>query len=178
MNLTPDAKRAFQVQSYASSPRIDGVQVVDLRRHADDGGAITELARLVDGRPDALPGFTLRQINYSEIEPGTIKAYHLHARQTDVWYAPPSERLLVVMLDVRENSATTGLRMRLMLGNGTSSLLRIPPGVAHGVKNVGASTGRLIYFVDQPFSPDPATSDEGRLPWDFAGADVWDVARG
>jgi len=68
--------------------------------------------------------------------------------------------------------------MRLMLGNGGSRLLRIPPGVAHGVKNVGASTGCLIYFVDQMFSPDPATCDEGRLPWDFAGADVWDVARG
>ena len=46
------------------------------------------------------------------------------------------------------------------------------------MKNVGASTGCLIYFVDQMFSPDPATCDEGRLPWDFAGADVWDVARG
>jgi len=178
MNLTPDAKQVFQVQSYAPSARIEGVQTVDLRRHADDGGAITELARLVEGRPEALAGFTLRQINYSEIEPGTIKAYHLHARQTDIWFAPPSDRLLVVLQDVREDSPSKGVTMRLMLGNGGSRLLRIPPGVAHGVKNVGASTGCLIYFVDQMFSPDPATCDEGRLPWDFAGADVWDVARG
>ena len=129
------------------------------------------------GVPRRSRDFTVRQINYSEIEPGTIKAYHLHARQTDVWYAPPSDRLLVILLDVREDSATKGTRMRLMLGNGVSRLLRIPPGVAHGAKNVALATGRLIYLVDQPFSPDPALCDEGRLPWDFAGADVWDVAR-
>jgi dTDP-4-dehydrorhamnose 3,5-epimerase len=178
MNLMPDAKRVFQVQSYASAPRIEGVQIVDLRRHADDGGSLTELARLTDGRPESLDGFTVRQVNFSEIEAGTIKAYHLHARQTDVWFAPPADRLLVVLLDVREDSPTKGIAMRLMLGNGASRLLRIPPGVAHGVKNVGTSTGHLIYLVDQPFSPDPATCDEGRLPWDFGGAGVWDVARG
>jgi dTDP-4-dehydrorhamnose 3,5-epimerase-like enzyme len=68
--------------------------------------------------------------------------------------------------------------MRLTLGNGLSRLLRIPPGVAHGVRNLGTTTGRIIYFVDVPFSPDPALCDEGRLPWDFTGEDVWDVTRG
>ena len=64
-----------------------------------------------------------------------------------------------------------------MLGDGASRLLRIPPGVAHGVKNLAAARGRIIYFVDVQFSPDPDQSDEGRLPWDFAGADIWERAR-
>lgn len=178
MNLTPDAKRVFHVQSYAGAHRIDGVQIIELKRHADDGGSITELARLIDGRSEELADFTVRQINYSEIEPSTVKAFHVHTRQTDIWYVPPSDRLLVVLLDVRERSASEGVRMRLMLGDGVSRLLRVPPGVAHGVKNVGLATGRIIYFVDEPFSAEPALCDEGRLPWDFAGADVWDVARG
>jgi dTDP-4-dehydrorhamnose 3,5-epimerase len=152
--------------------------MVPLERHADDGGSFTELARLVDGRPAALAGFDVRQINYSELEPGTVKAFHVHARQTDVWYVPPSDRMLVVLVDVREGSTTEGVRMRLVLGNGTSRLLCVPPGVAHGVKNIGLAPGRIIYLVDQAFTPDPARCDEGRLPWDFAGADVWDVARG
>jgi dTDP-4-dehydrorhamnose 3,5-epimerase len=178
MNLSPNAKQVFQVQSYASAPQIDGVHVLSLVRHADDGGSLTELVRLVEGRPEALADFVVRQVNYSEIEPGAIKAFHVHARQTDVWYVPPSDRMLVVLLDVREGSATEGVRMRIVLGNGASRLLRMPPGVAHGVKNVGVATGRIIYFVDEPFSSDPARCDEGRLPWDFAGADVWDVVRG
>jgi hypothetical protein len=46
------------------------------------------------------------------------------------------------------------------------------------VRNLSAHPGRIIYFVDVPFSAEPAACDEGRLPWDYLGPDVWDVARG
>ncbi len=178
MDLSPQAKRVFQLQSYAAKAPIDGVQIADLKRHHDDGGSMTELSRLVNGSPEAFPDFTLRQINYSEIEPGAIKAFHLHARQTDIWFVPPSDRVLIVLADVRKGSRTDGATMRFMLGNGSSRLVRIPPGVAHGARNLGAATGRLIYFTDLHFSADPSDCDEGRLPWDYLGADVWDVTRG
>jgi dTDP-4-dehydrorhamnose 3,5-epimerase len=178
MELSGDARQAFQVQTYGSAPMIEGVVLVTLTRHADDGGSMTELARLTDGRPAALADFSVRQVNYGEVAPGAIKAFHLHRRQTDVWYSPPSDRMLVVLLDVRQGSRTEGVRMRLMLGDGSSRLLRIPPGVAHGVRNLASSTGRIVYFADLHFSAEPSTCDEGRLPWDFAGADVWEVARG
>ena len=139
---------------------------------------MTELARLTDGHSEVLKDFAVRQINYSEIEPGVIKAFHLHLRQTDVWYVPPGDRMLVVLLDVRHGSRTEGVRMRLILGAGASRLVRIPPGVAHGVRNVGSATGRIIYFVDVQFSPEPVQCDEGRLPWDYAGLDVWEMTRG
>src|SRR6267378_3723460 len=126
MDFTPPVKRAFQLQSYAPAPSIDGVQLVELRRFSDEGGALTELVRLADGRPTTFAGFTLRQINYSELEPGAIKAFHLHVRQTDIWYVPPGDRMLVVLLDVRQGSTTEGARMRFMLGHGASRLLRIP----------------------------------------------------
>jgi dTDP-4-dehydrorhamnose 3,5-epimerase len=178
MDLIPEAKRAFQLQSYAPPPIIDGVRLLELKRFSDDGGSLTELVRLVDGGPESLADFTVRQVNYSELEPGVIKAFHLHARQTDVWYVPPTDRMLVVLVDVRETSATKNARMRLVLGAGASRLLRIPPGVAHGVRNVAGVAGRIIYFTDLHFSADPAACDEGRLPWDYAGAEVWDVTRG
>jgi len=178
MELTPEAKRAFQVQSYAPAPVIDGVEIVDLKRHHDDGGSFTELARLAEGRMQGGSSLTVRQINYSEMEPGVIKAFHVHLRQTDVWFVPPGDRMLLVLVDVRKGSRTEGVRMRLMLGHGASRLVRIPPGVAHGVRNVGAATGRVIYLVDQPFSPEPSECDEGRLPWDHVGADVWEITRG
>ena len=178
MDLLPEAKRAFHVQSYASAPSIAGVQTVELKRHHDDGGSMTELARLLDGRPEALAGFTVRQINYSELEPGVVKAFHVHHRQTDVWFVPPSDRVLVVLVDVRESSATRGTTMRLMLGNGTSRLLRIPPGVAHGARNLGTRSGRIMYFTDLHFSSEPSTCDEGRLPWDYVGAAIWEPTRG
>jgi dTDP-4-dehydrorhamnose 3,5-epimerase len=83
-----------------------------------------------------------------------------------------------VLIDARRGSATEGVRMRLMLGDGASRLLRIPPGVAHGVRNLGTRPGRIVYLTDLHFSAEPSSCDEGRLPWDFAGAEVWEVTRG
>ena len=178
MSWSPDAKRAYSVQSYAPRPTIDGVEIVELKRFADDGGSMTELARLVDSSPQALSGFVMRQINFSEIEPGAIKAFHLHTRQTDVWFVPPGDRVMLILADVRASSRTEGVSMRFMLGSGASRLVRIPPGVAHGARNLGAVTGRIIYFTDLHFSPEPSECDEGRLPWDYLGADIWEVTRG
>jgi dTDP-4-dehydrorhamnose 3,5-epimerase len=178
MDWSPDAKREYQLQAYGPRPAIEGVEIVGLTRHADDGGSITELVRLDAGCPQALAGFTVRQVNFSEVEPGAIKAFHLHGRQTDVWYVPPSDRMLVVLVDVRAGSPTERMIQRLMLGAGASRLLRIPPGVAHGVRNLGTTTGRLIYFVDVQFTADPETCDEGRLPWDHVGPEVWEIVRG
>ena len=119
MEFSPDAKRVYQLQPYGATPTIDGVRLIDLRRFHDDGGAMTELGRLVDGRLQALPDFPVRQINYSVMEPGAIKAFHLHSRQTDVWYVPPTDRLLMVLVDVRKGSATEGMLTMLCFGLGT-----------------------------------------------------------
>lgn len=176
--LDDKSRAAYSVQQYAPRTPIDGLQILDLRRFHDDGGSMTELARLADGAHKDLPGFVARQVNYSEMEPGATKAFHLHMRQTDVWFIPPSSKMLVVLGDCRAASPTNGAVQRLVLGDGTSKLVRIPPGVAHGVRNLATTRGQIIYFVDVNFDPDPARCDEGRLPWDHFGADVWEVVKG
>jgi dTDP-4-dehydrorhamnose 3,5-epimerase len=178
MNLGDDAKRAFSLQDYSPAPGIDGVEVADLKRFHDDGGSLIELGRLHGGLHAAFPGFEVKQINYSEMDPGVIKAFHLHRRQTDVWFVPAGDKMLLVLLDVRAESRSRNVQRRLVLGDGTSRLVKIPPGVAHGVKNLAPTRGRIIYFVDTHFSPAPDGGDEGRLPWDFVGAAIWDVVRG
>jgi dTDP-4-dehydrorhamnose 3,5-epimerase len=178
MNLGDAAKRAFALQDYTPQAPIGGVEIIDLKRFVDDGGSFLELGRLTAGAHAALRGFEVKQINYSEMDPGVIKAFHLHRRQTDVWFVPPDARMLLVLVDARAGSSTENAVRRLVLSDGATRLVRIPPGVAHGVKNLAATRGRIIYLVDTHFSPDPDTSDEGRLPWDFAGIDVWEPTRG
>ncbi len=178
MELTDAAKRFFALQDYSAAPAIEGVEVVELKRFVDDGGSFMELGRLGGGLHGALPGFEVKQINYSEMEPGTIKAFHVHRRQTDVWFVPPGDKMLLVLIDVREGSRSRNVERRMILGDGASRLVRIPPGVAHGVKNLATTRGRIIYFVDEQFSTAPDQCDEGRLPWDFAGAAIWDATRG
>jgi dTDP-4-dehydrorhamnose 3,5-epimerase len=175
--LTADAEAAYRRQEYAGRARIDGVTIVDLKRFNDDGGAMTELGRLDDGRLADMEGFRVAQINYSTLEPGVIKAFHVHRRQTDVWYVPPEDRILLVLVDTREDSPTRGACQRLMLGDFNSRLVRIPPGVAHGCRNLGSTAARVVYFTDQHFYPEPGRTDEGRLPWDLIGKEVWDPSR-
>ena len=178
MKLNERAERAFGFQDYSPAAAIEGLEIKDLRRFNDDGGNFTELGRLSGAMHADFAGFEVRQINYSEMEPGAIKAFHLHRRQTDVWYVPPSDKMLLVLLDLRAGSKTENAQRRMVLGDGASRLVRIPPGVAHGVRNLAAARGRIIYFVDTHFSPDPAQSEEGRLPWDFAGEEIWETVRG
>lgn len=177
VRLIPDVEASLRLQDYSGTPRIDGVEIVELRRFHDLAGSMTELARLADGGLPAMPGFRPAQINYSTLEPGAIKGMHLHRRQTDVWFVPPHDRILLALVDVREGSATSGTRLRLTLGDGASSLVRVPPGVAHGCRNVGSRTAAIIYFADRYFSPEPAACDEGRLPWDHFGAGLWEIPR-
>ena len=176
--FTDRAQSAYGVQDYSPLPAIEGLEIVELRRFNDDGGAMTELARLDSGKLQGLDGFEVRQMNYSIMEPLAIKAFHLHKRQTDVWYVPPSDKALLVVGDVRADSPSEGVVQRIVLGDTRSRLVRIPPGVAHGVKNL--QTARpiaIVYFVDVQFSTDEHC-DEGRLPWDYFGTDVWEVERG
>lgn len=174
----PRAQDGYSVQDYSRQTDIEGVEVIPLKRFNDDGGAMTELGRLDQGSHQLVPGFTVQQINYSVVEPLAIKAFHLHKRQTDVWYVPPSDRILLVLADVREGSPSAGVVRRMILGDCNSTLVRIPPGVAHGCKNLcGAAPSTIVYFVDVQFSTGD-DCDEGRLPWDHFGTEVWEVERG
>lgn len=178
MEFTAEAQTSYSKQDYGKKRPIEGVELVELKRFNDDGGAMTELGRLDGGVHQQLPGFHARQINYSVVEPLAIKAFHLHQRQTDVWYVPPSDKLLLVLADVRKGSPTEGVVTRTVLGDGNSRLVRIPPGVAHGCKNLRPATpSAIIYFVDVQFSVGD-DCDEGRLAWDHFGAEVWEVERG
>ena len=176
VKLIPAVETVYRRQDYGARPAIEGVQIHELKRFRDDGGSMTELSRFESGAPDGMSGFALAQLNYSVVEPGVLKAFHVHRRQTDVWFVPPEDRLLLVLVDVREGSPTERALMKMMLGDGASLLVRIPPGVAHGCKNVGTTPARVVYMTDVRFTPDAASTDEGRLPWDMVGAQIWEPA--
>jgi len=183
MKLTPDAEGRYGRQNYGPRQLIEGVQLLPLRRFHDDAGSMTELARFVAGSGrsgaavEGVPGFSPAQINYATLVPGAIKAFHVHRRQTDLWFVPPEDRVLLVLVDVREGSPTAGLRMRVVLGDMNPVLALVPPGVAHGCRNIGTTSARIVYLTDLHFRPEPDLTDEGRLPWDFAGPEIWEPVK-
>lgn len=169
-------KDKLSTQQYGEKETIDGVELVALPHFTDDGGAFIEVARLTEGKLDWIPDAAVAQVSYSEMLPGVVKAFHLHLAQEDVWFVPPSSRMLVGLLDARAASPTSGQTMRLVLGAGKAQLIRIPVGVAHGVKNLDRKTGFVFYFVSQQFDKDQP--DEQRLPWDTLGAEFWETTKG
>lgn len=118
----------------------------------------------------------IRQLSASHAAPGRINAFHIHPRcgQNELWTVLQGQ-LLVWLVDCRADSATAGVRQRVLLNAEEPAQLYIPAGVAHGYR-AGADGALLVYAMDQQF--DPADPDEGRLPWDHFGAGLWEEDRG
>lgn len=159
-------------QDYSKKEIIEGVKIIPLSNHVGEEGDFCELIRIAEnGNLTQLPTFKLAQINRTKLYPATIKAWHLHFNQNEVWYISPSDHLLVGLWDVRKHSKTQLKTMRIVLGGSHSQLLFIPKGVAHGSSNLTQQSVELFYFVDKVF--DIHKPDEKRIHWDVLGADFW-----
>ena len=169
--------KKIKIQNYTTQKSISGVQILPLNQILTEDGFFLELFKLQKNNClEMIANFKPQQISYTSLEPGSIKAWHIHLAQEDIWFVPPDSRLLVGLHDIRENSKTKGNIMRLVLGAHTSSLLYIPRGVAHGCSNTTQSSIVLIYITNKQF--DKTRPDEYRLPWDNLGKDFWNVKKG
>lgn len=171
-DIHPDFESKVYTQDYTPNSKIEGVVIKDIRNFVTADGDFSEIIRLNDnGTHQDFPNFQIRQINRSRVMPGSIKAWHLHYNQEDLWYIPPHDHLLVGLADTRQSSPTVGKTMKLVMGGGKSQVLYIPRGVAHGAANVSPNDATIIYFINQQF--DINQPDEQRLPWDTFGDDFW-----
>ena len=169
-------KNKISRQNYLPKQQIEGVKLIDLKCFHDDTGDFLELGRLskVGALKGVLPGFKLKQINWSQVLPGAIKAGHLHKKQDDIWFVPPGDRLLVGLLDVRAKSKSKGVKMRLILGPSQAQLLFIPAGLIHGCANPFSRTITLIYLVNQHWTG----ADEYRIDYKIFGQKFWQMQVG
>lgn len=159
-------------QDYSPKPVIEGVKIVSLKNYTGEEGDFSEILRVNnEGYIQDFPEFKIAQINRTKLHAGSIKAWHLHMKQDEIWVLIPNGHLFVGLWDVRKNSPTKGTSMRIALGENNSQLLFIPRGVAHGSANFTSDSIQLFYLVNQRFNiSDP---DEKRLKWDSLGADFW-----
>jgi dTDP-4-dehydrorhamnose 3,5-epimerase len=166
---------ALTFQQYGGQPSIQGVSVTPLKKHRSLEGDFVEYLRLNDGKLQD-SAFEPRQISVSWAVPGRINAFHIHPKRTqdEVWCVLQG-LLQVWLVDVRESSSTHANRCSVVLSGEAPALLHIPSGVAHGYRagHVGAI---LLYAMNSQF--DILDPNEGRLPWDFFGADLWAEDRG
>ena len=185
--LTPDdlvdeARQRLTRQSYRPRAPIGGVVLSEVAVSRSADGLFAEIAR-IDGGSGGIQGleaFRPVQWNWSLLQPGSVKAWHLHLDQDDLFVVPPDATLLVGLADLRRDvhSETRPTPQRLVLGAGRCHRLLIPRGVAHGVANLGTEPQAILYAVNQFFTTDRDRTDEWRLPWDHFGAEFWSMGRG
>jgi dTDP-4-dehydrorhamnose 3,5-epimerase len=146
--LTPD-----------STHRIAGIEVRPYPLWPDDRGYFLEVMRFGQGLPAQYPTAST-QVSAALSYPGTIKAFHYHQHQTDLW-VPASGMLQVALVDLRVESATFGRRNTMYVGMLRPWQILIPPGVAHGYKVIGEQPAMLVYVTNRCYDP----GDEGRIPF-------------
>jgi dTDP-4-dehydrorhamnose 3,5-epimerase len=155
---------------------IDGALVQELDWYTDQRGSLSVLLR-DDARE--LLGDRIGQAYVTTVLPGVVKAWHRHALQWDRMVGL-SGRVLLVLVDGRDDSPTRGAVFETVLGERHSRLVLIPPGVWHGFKGISAGEAMVLnlptraYDRDAPdeqrAAPDQPPVD-GLPPYDWARRD-------
>ncbi|MFA6296237.1 MAG: dTDP-4-dehydrorhamnose 3,5-epimerase family protein [Patescibacteria group bacterium] len=95
--------------------------------------------------------------------PGTIKAFHWHKKQDDLWFFATG-KATIVLYDTRKKSKTFGETQVIECNTETDpKLVLIPIGVAHGYKAQGKKPVMLFYHTTKPYNA--KNPDEQRLPY-------------
>ena len=135
---------------------IEGVQIHEVLHVPRDHGIVTEMYR-----PEWDPtGKPVVQAYQSRLFPGAIGAWSCHQRQTDRLFVNQGH-LKVVLYDGREGTSSSGRVFEHHTGDARPSFVVIPPGVWHGLQNLGASDALVMNFPTEAY--DYADPDHWRL---------------
>lgn len=149
---------------------IDGVRLRTLVPHRDGRGSLTELLRS-DWPEFAGFGQAILTVN----EPGVVRGWHWHLRQTDA-IVVISGRVLLPLYDGRPWSPTFGTVEAHSADGPRPFVLFVPPGVYHGYKTLSDQPALILNFPDRVY--DPADPDEQRIPFDDPAVPFdWDAPR-
>ena len=127
---------------------IQDVKITQLSVFGDKRGSVLKMIS-VNSREFESFG----EVYISEINKGCIKAWKKHSLQTQNLCVPVG-RIQLVMIDDRENSKTYKNRISVNLErNEAFFLVKIPPGVIYGFKNLSDNNALIVNCTDIPHDP-------------------------
>jgi dTDP-4-dehydrorhamnose 3,5-epimerase len=144
---------------------IQGVSIRPLSQILDERGKVMHMLRA-----DAAEFERFGEIYFSVVQPGAIKAWHLHTEMA-LNYAVPVGNIKLVLYDDREASPTRGALMEIFTGPDDYKLIHVPPLVWNGFKGVGtvpalvANCGSVPHRPDEIVRVDPFSTT---IPYDWA----------
>jgi dTDP-4-dehydrorhamnose 3,5-epimerase len=138
---------------------IEGVSVREVLHVPRDHGVITEVFR-----PEWDPtGQPVVHIYQSRLYPGALGAWSCHAHNTDRLFVNQGN-IKVVLYDARDESQTAGTLNELHAGDARPYLIVIPPGIWHGLQNLGSQEALVLNMPTNAY--DYEDPDHYRLPYD------------
>jgi len=141
-------------------PTIEGVVAKQVANVIAAGGYLTEMWRA----DWALDAGGVGQVFQRVLDPGTISAWHVHLATTDRLFCAFG-RVRTVLYDARQASPTHGTIVEYRYGDLRPAVISVPPGVYHGVQNIGPDRAVLMNAVDEAYAyEDP---DHHRVPQDL-----------
>jgi len=120
-------------------------------------GILMEVLRGSEGLMEKF-GQTTFTVTHKE----TIKAFHWHKNQDDLWFMPTG-KAIIVLYDLREDSQTYKQTQVIEAGKNNYKLVVIPQGVAHGYKVLSDEPVLLFYHTTEEYNQ--KNPDEERLPY-------------
>jgi len=123
---------------------IDGVKTTPLKQIIDERGKIMHMMK-----KDSEIFEKFGEIYFSTVNPGFIKAWHLHKEAT-LNYACVKGKVKLVLLDDRKDSSTFGQYQELMLSPKDYFLVTIPPFIWNGFKGLDDSESIIANCLTLP----------------------------
>jgi dTDP-4-dehydrorhamnose 3,5-epimerase len=143
---------------------IDGVKITEKNQIFDERGKVMHMIKSSD------PEFNkFGEIYFSCINPGVIKAWHIHKKMT-LNYIVLSGQIKFVIFDSRKNSNTFGQTMELFLGPENYKLVTVPPNVWNGFKGLGDAVSIVANCSDYEHDDNEIERevyDSPKIPYDW-----------
>ena len=105
------------------------------------------------------------QVNFSLQNPGVVKAWHRHQKQTDFWLC------ISGCIQVGVHREQDGVNWSTTIDPKHPGVLIIPPTLWHGAATIGGGPAGLLYYVTCAY--DPQCPDEQRRPHDSVPEFLW-----
>ncbi|RHX91201.1 dTDP-4-dehydrorhamnose 3,5-epimerase [Leptospira yasudae] len=127
---------------------IEGVFLAPLKEIEDPKGSVLHMQKCTD------EGFTtFGECYFSEVNPGSVKAWKIHSKQTQN-LAIPVGRILLVLYDPRETSASFSKIMEIQLGRPDAYYrIKIPYGIYYGFQCISSQVALIVNCADIPHDP-------------------------
>ncbi|AOP33700.1 dTDP-4-dehydrorhamnose 3,5-epimerase [Leptospira tipperaryensis] len=138
-----------------SEETLEGVIITPLKEIFDPKGSVLHMIRSDD--PEYI---SFGECYFSEVNPGSIKAWKIHKRQTQN-FTVPKGKIKLVLYDTRNESKTKGKIQELILGRPDQyQRVKIPPMLWYGFTCISEEKALIVNFTDIPHDP----TESERLP--------------